>query len=226
MNFANQTFNFFEDNAPNEYSNHTFTKCSFNGCNFSSEYDVNKRSKAKNILFENCKVTGGNVGPGIIENCVINGLKVGNHFQTFGTVFNEVIFKGKIDQIMITPYVDVFDYSSDTQLQFNLANKNYYERISWALDISKAEFIDCDIRGIPSNLIKRDPETQIIIKRHNFLDDRWKSIDLSETYFKTSIDFFLEDGYEDAILVAPKRSSNFKKLLNGINELRKIGIAE
>lgn len=225
--FENQTFEFFEDaDSGYLFSDLIFTKCHFVGCRFSSTQEIRLRSTAKNIQFNNCEITGGSIGAGIVEDIIIDGLKAHNHLQTFGTVFKHVAIKGEINKLMLTPYVDVFGHFPDVQKSFDVANRKYYENVDWALDISEAHFIDCDIRGIPARLIKRDEQTQVVIKREKALEGKWKEIDLSETHWKTAIEFFLADGYEDCVLLAPKQSRKFKVLLDGLNKLRDNGIAE
>jgi hypothetical protein len=231
----NQTFEYLSDlNSHREISNIEFSNCRFVACYFSSfditNYDnidlVQARSKAMNVRLINCDVTGGGVGPGVVENLVIDGLNVRGHLQTCGTVFKHVTVKGAVNFFMVTPYVDFGGNFPDVQRQFDDANLEYYKGVDWALDISQALFKDCDIRGIPSKLIRRDLETQVVVTREKVLKGDWKNIDLSNTHWQVSIENFLERGYEDCVLVAPKKARNFKKLLMGLNKLRDAGIAE
>jgi len=83
-----------------------------------------------------------------------------------------------------------------------------------------------DIRGIPAHLIRRDPETQIVVKRENALEGKWRALDLENTYWQVAIDFMLEREDPDVVLVAPKRARNFKDLLRGLQLLREAGVAE
>jgi hypothetical protein len=55
---------------------------------------------------------------------------------------------------------------------------------------------------------------------------KWRELDLSETHWPTAIEFFLEEGTPDTVLVAPKRDRNYPVLLEGLRKLRKAGIAE
>lgn len=233
--FENETIEFFKDwTSGRTFSNKQFVGCHFVGCDFSSidiaNLDnrdlVGLRSVARNIQFIGCDFAGCGVGPGIVEECLIDGAKLWNHLQTEGTAFKHVTIRGTVNKLMITPYVDVGGHFTNVQRQFDEANRKYYESVDWALDISEGLFKDCDIRGVPAHLIKRDPETQVVLTREKALQGKWKNIDLSETHWPILIDIFLEDGYETCVLVAPKKVRNFKALLEGICKLRDAGIVE
>jgi hypothetical protein len=127
---------------------------------------------------------------------------------------------------MISPLVAPGIASPEEQEAFNAANAEFYSSVDWALDISEAEFVECDIRGIPAHLIRRDPETQVVIKREKALTGEWRTLDLSETYWPAYIEGFLEDGEDDVVLAAPIQDPKFRVLLEGLQRLRDGGIAE
>ncbi len=232
----NDTFQFFDDRLSKAvFSDIDFIKCRFNGCNFSAVNIPNNdnvdmvalRSTARNIRFVNCEVGMQFVGPGIVEDVILDGLKVRNHFQSLGTVFRHITLKGSIDKLMLTPYVDsTGGRFREIQQQFDEANREYYKSVDWALDISEARFKDCDIRGIPANLIRRDPLTQVILKREKAMQGKWREIDLSRTHWDVSIKLFLDEGHQDCVLVAPKRARNYKALLEGLDRMKDAGVVE
>ena len=236
IKFENKTFEYFEDwSTGRVFSDIEFVKCRFTGVGFSSirlaneeKLDlIGQRSIARNIKFTNCQVDGvGFVGPGIVEDCVIDGLKIPNHVQSKGTVFKHVIVKGIVDKLMITPTVDLLKKYPAVQRSFDEANQLYYETVDWALDISEGLFKDCDIRAIPARLIRRDPETQVVLTREKTMAGEWRNLDLSKTYWPTAIDFFLKDGGQDCVLAAPKRARNYQQLLDGLRKLREAGVVE
>src|SRR5580765_6233612 len=234
--FESYTFEYFDDRLSKSiFSDIDFINCRFHGCNFSAinlpnfeNVDmVDRRSTARNIRFINCEVGLQSVGAGIVEDVLLDGLRVRNHFQSHGTAFRHVTIKGSIDKLMLTPYVDsTGGRYQDIQNQFDEANRRFYETVDWALDISEAKFKDCDIRAIPAKLIRRDPLTQVVLRREKAMQGKWREIDLSKTHWGVSIEFFLEGGYQDCVLVAPKRAPNYKLLLEGLNRLRDAGIVE
>jgi hypothetical protein len=230
----NQTVEDYNDWGGKVFSDVEFINCSFVHCGFSSVEIANPknldlvglRSTARNMLFRNCDISGCSVDAGIVEDVTIDSLKLRNHMQTAGTVFKHVVVKGVVDKLMLTPYVDFSGRYPHVQRAFDEANREYYENVDWALDISEGEFKDCDIRAIPARLIRRDPLTQAVLTREKAIEGKWRDIDLSDTYWATSIDFLIKQGHKDTILVAPKKSRNFKKLLNGLYRLRDAGIVD
>jgi hypothetical protein len=103
----------------------------------------------------------------------------------------------------------------------------FYASVDWALDISEAEFREADIRCIPATLIRRDPKTQAVVTREKAMEGRWRSLDLSKTWWAEQIQHMLDrDCAPDTILVAPKRNHRFNDLVDGIRRLREAGVAE
>lgn len=232
--FEKTTFDYFEDRSTGRvFSDIEFTRCQFSRVGFSTitpshgaSVDlVGLRSTARHIKFINCKVDGVSfVGPGIVEDCVIDGLKVNRHLQTKGTAFKHVIIRGVVDKLMITPIVDLSGGYPEVQRQFDCANEEYYKEVDWALDISEGIFKDCDIRGVSASLIRRDPETQFVLSREQAMRGGWRNINLSGTHWATAIGLFLERGFSDCVLVAPKGAPNFLSLLTALKDLRDAGI--
>lgn len=233
--YENETIEFFKDwSSGRVFSDLHFVACHFVGCNFSSVDIANLdnrdlvalRSVARNVRFENCDFAGCEVGPGIVEDCVIEDAKLWNHLQTRGTAFKHVTIRGVVDKVMITPYVDFIGRFPGVQTQFYKANQEYYQNVDWALDISEGLFRDCDVRGIPASLIRRDPLTQAVLTREKAISGEWRDLKLGSGHWPTVFQLFLDEGYSDCVLVAPKRARNFKVLLEGLHRLRDAGIAE
>jgi hypothetical protein len=163
----------------------------------------------------------------IVEDVEIEGLRTRNLMACWGTVFRHVVLRGRIGRIMINPAIATGAATPEEQRTFDEANAVYYGRVDWALDISNAEFQEADIRGIPARLIRRDPETQAVVTRQKAIEERWRELDLSKTWWPTSIQFLLNRPHDpDVILVAPKRHRRYRDLLEGLKLLREAGIAD
>lgn len=192
--------------------------------------DPKIRSVVRNVKLLRCEEEGSSIGTAIIEDTVVDGLLTSGLFQTFGAVFKHVILKGKIGRIMISRYLPDVTGTQEQQLAeqrfFDGANEKYYSIVDWALDISQAEFVECDIRNIPSRLIRRDPDTQVVITRKKALEGNWRHLDLSKTYWGAYFEGIITEQIQDCVLVAPKRGAKFRQLLDGLNLLRREGIAE
>lgn len=83
------------------------------------------------------------------------------------------------------------------------------------MDINEAEFIEVDLRCVPGYLIRRVPETQVLIWREKAATETWRRLNLTRTYWPTELEFFLKNGAESIVLVAPKSDREFNDLLEG-----------
>lgn len=217
---------FSDRNSGRVYSDMEFKYCRFESCNISLTYNPKKRTTVQNMAFIGCEVRGCSIKTAIIEDVLVSSLKTHTLLQTWGAVFKHVKLEGNIGRIMTSPVVSIWKDRPRQQAAFDKANAEYYQNVDWALDISEGRFMECEIQRVPAKIIRRDTETQVVIYREKVLDGEWKKIDLSKTYWATSIEFFLERGDPDLVLVAPKRHSKFPDLLDGLKKLRDAGVAE
>ena len=122
--------------------------------------------------------------------------------------------------------------TTSLQRTFEKANAEYYSTVDWALDIKEAEFDDFDCRGVPSRLVRRNPETQMMLTRERVLacvDE----VAAGGKYWEGLIKLFLDkspyDCHDDAIYVVPRkppRGFDRQSLVAGIEALRRAGVAE
>lgn len=202
--------------------------CSFVGCDVTWTKGPEQRPLVRNVRLIDCEVRGCALEGVILEDVLIDGLQTHTMLQVFGTVYKHVTLRGTIGSVMLNHLIDLDDWTSPRQRAFDAANAAYYATIDWALDIQAAEFTsDPDIRGVPARLIHRDPATQVVITRTKALDGRWRQLGLEQhTHWPTALEFFLDQGHPDVVLVAPKRSPDYLELLAGLQTLRAAGIAE
>ncbi len=111
---------------------------------------------------------------------------------------------------------------------FERDNARIYADTDWALDISAAEFEEFDIRNVPADLIRRDSETQVIVRRERVAETEkiWRNLDLAGTPWALGLTNMLAQGLRDKLLVAPKRRKDFDRWLSGLRLLQREGIAE
>ncbi|MFN7037518.1 MAG: hypothetical protein ACK4SN_14260 [Bellilinea sp.] len=166
------------------------------------------------------------INPAIVEDVLISSLKTHTLLQTWGAVFKHVKLEGNIGRIMISPFIAPGVAKPHQQAAFDKVNAEYYQQVDWALDISEARFYECDIRGIPARLIRRDPQTQVVVTREKALLGEWRKLDLTRTFWSGWIELFLQEEALDVVLVAPKRHPKFNDLLDGLKMLRDAGVAE
>ncbi len=227
--FENQTFErFFDRDSGALFCDLEFRRCVFGWCGLSITMNPRLRSTVRNVGVYQCESRDpGGLSAAIIEDVVVDGLKTVWPLKTFGAVFKHVVLRGKIGGIILNNDLARTENATPDRLRaFELANAAYYASVDWALDISEGAFVSCDINGIPARLIRRDPETQVVITREKALEGRWRELDLSDTYWPTAIEMMLHCGDADCVLVAPKRARDFRELLRGIQLLRRAGVAE
>jgi hypothetical protein len=228
--FEKQTFErYYEDGRGAVYSGFVFRRCTFHSCDVSITDDPRLRTTVQDVQLIDCvrKRDPAGLSCPIVEDCLIENLKIEELLQTWGAVFKHVTFKGRIGSIMLSTCLCPTSTTTEAmQRAFEQANAAYYSTVDWALDISQAEFEDCEIRGIPARLIRRDPETQVVVTREKAMRGEWRRLDLAKTYWQVALDVFLKRGDANAVMVAPKRAKDFKHLLRGLQLLREAGVAE
>ena len=226
--FNERTFDSFDDrDSAALFHDMEFRKCYFESCEISMTRTPALRTTVRNIKLINCSQRGCSLSSAIVEDVLIDGLRTnGQLFQSWGAVFNRTVLQGRIDRLMVSSAVLPGVATPEEQLSFDQANLEYYRDVAWALDISKAEFKEICIRGLPGHLIRRDPETQVLVTREKAFSTDWKSLDFRENLWPTSLNMFLQRGESSTVLIAPKLHPRFKDYLSDLTLLRLAGVTE
>lgn len=222
--------------------NKIFKDCKFYNCilSYMKGDEPSLASVLRNCQFINCYATeAASQTGGILENVLIENLKIQGTLSFSNVLFKNTVFKGKIGKLTMNSQMHssflIFDNENykhkitEPEIKkYDEFRINYYNNIEIAIDISQAEFAYCQISpSIPAALIKRNPETQALIKFENISKNVWKK----NTKLKKSI---LEYRFETAMLekadivfVAPKLDKkDFIEYMELIKILREEGIAE
>jgi len=203
--------------------------CVFDNCSVSLTRSIELRSTIRNVRLTNCVSVNCGIGPAVFEDVTLDGLETNDLLIAWGPLFKHVILKGKIGKVKINLTANFWDPRSEMQRPFDLARSKFYEKVDWALDIADAQFAEFEMSGVPAKLVRRDPATQIKVTRERALRSDWRErLSPTNTYWPMVIDLFLQDGQPDVVLVAPKRKPKriFKSLLEGLDELRRLEVAE
>jgi hypothetical protein len=224
--FESQTFECFYDDGDQLFEDIEFRRCNFESCAISITHDPRHRSTVHNVKVIDGVQRGCAINSAIVEDVLIDGLKTNGVFQALGAVFKRVTLRGKLGRIMLASAVPGLNESREDLRPLELANIDYYATVDWALDISEAQAEEIDIRRVPARLIRRDPATQVVITREKAMQGKWRTLDLSETHWATSLEYFLKEGDPDVVLVAPRSHRKFRQLHDGLNALRDAGVAE
>lgn len=228
--YKNQTFrSLFDRGDKLTLENIQFQDCVFENCAISLTKDIKRRSLVKNVSLKNCASNGCGIGPAIFEDVDIDGLATNDLLIIWAATFQHVKLSGEIGKIKINPWAHFVDRTEATQKPFTEQREILYRSIDWALDISEARFREFDFAGIPARLIRRDPETQVVVTRKRALSDGWREkISPSNKEWLFVIKLFLSDGVDDTVLVAPLGAQKKRRdeLIKGLRELRDLGVAE
>jgi len=211
-------------------SDFEFIRCSFDNYTVAARADLANRPVIRNCRVVDCSVHATYLNGAVVEDTIIDGLGTSarTHLLVFGAVFKHVTLRGKLGTLISRPYTHLFDDEGHPERddQFKQANAAYYAQVDWALDIREAEAAELTLIGVPANLIRRDPATQAVVRRAAVADGKWKAIDLGKAYWHITIQEMLDGGFEDVVLVSPRRSVNYAAGVRGIEILRSERIAD
>lgn len=209
-----------------------FHECLFENCALSLTEDIARMSEVRRVEMVDCAINGCDTGPMVVSEVSISGLKTNDLLIFWSPYLDRVVLSGEIGKLKVNVAADPSTYGNERQQPFDDYRAEFYAEVEWALDISKARFKDFDIRGVPGRLIRRDPESQILITRERALQiatPGWeKQLDPANKLWPFMVNLFLGDGDEDTVFVAPLGAAKSKRdpLLRGLQELRQIGLAE
>ena len=231
--FENQTFKRFDDrNSSAVFENFEFRNCSFNNCSISNTNAPELRSTIRHVELFDCAANACYVDEAIVEDVLVEDFSTHKIFQIFGAVFKHVTLRGKFNRLMINNAC-LPDFSVNPPYQYEKgealkkANAEYYRNVDWALDISQGEFKYLELRGIPSQLINRDQETQVVVSKQRLLDgEDWKYLEFKVAPWQMSFQRLLNEEPEDIVLIVPKRHRRFREYMEDLQLLRDAGIAD
>lgn len=228
--FTGQGFlSVFDEDSAATFANLSFDSCEFKNCVLSQTQRLDRRSHLRNVRVSAATAIGCSVGPAVLEDVVLDGLIVSDLLIVWGAFFRRVRLQGRVGSIKVNSYPD-FDETDPTLAKpFDAARADFYAATDWALDISEALFREFDLSGVPARLVRRDPKTQVVVRREKAESFRWQDKVVSwNTFWPTVVELALEENDPDFVLVAPRAASKKKllKLVDGLENLRDIGLAD
>ena len=127
---------------------------------------------------------------------------------------------------MVSPYVAPVTATPAQQRAYEEANRTFYASVDWGLDLREADFDEVDLSGVPGRVVLRDPRDQALVTREAALRGEWRQLDLSGTWWNIVLEDLVRSSFDSTALVAPRRHKKYKRLVEGIQQLRDAGIAE
>ncbi|HVT02309.1 MAG TPA: hypothetical protein VHL58_02915 [Thermoanaerobaculia bacterium] len=229
-----QTFKLVHDDDGGQHiHDKTFTNCVFDNCTFAIPRDLHSRSTASHLKFIDCVAASSSVGPGLIDEVIIDGLEVRPILLLWSPFLRHVTLRGRIGPLNINSIPTFVNLTAALTASFAEARAAHYQTVDWALDIREGRFEGFSLSGVPASLVRRDPVTQVVVTRMKASSDGWKTVVPSwNSHWASVIDSFLNDKYlaDDAelILVAYWDASKkrFQRVVDGLRNLQDIGVAE
>lgn len=215
------------DNGGASYSEAVHVNCAFDNCGLSLSKRPGKMSVVSRVDVSCCSAANSEIGPCVFEDVLVRDLRTNPILLVWSSFFRRVKLAGKIGKLNINLAPWGFCTDPDVLSSFATARSEFYAGTDWALDISEARFLAFRCAGVPLDLMRRDPETQVILRKGVFpgmqaIDQRFKNA-FPETY--DSLKIFCDSGDEEALRVVPLAAPKSRKddWKGGIAELRTLG---
>jgi hypothetical protein len=191
----------------------------FVGCVFGQQDDPEFGFVVRDVTATRCRTDNCNVQGVRFEDVTVDGLST-KHQGLGGCLFKHVTLKGKVGPILTTPVNR--GVPEDTRAAMNAAMVDYYKDVDWALDISEAELSDSDFYMVPGDLVRRDPETQFLLRREVIAPAK----DQLPVGPNIAASRFDSTPFDSIVAVVGRRSKNFARDLEEFEQIRKAGLAE
>lgn len=166
-----------------------------------------------------------------LERVHVDGLKrIGSDpLFLWGCVFDRVVLAGNVAGLKINRSVGIgAPVPPEDQALWDRAVKLQYEAVDWALDISRARFAGgVTFEALPGDKIRRDCETQALVKRDKLRETDWEKLDFGDSGFGIALGWFIERSQFDSVVLAARVASKHgAQDVAVLDTLRKQSVAE
>lgn len=193
--------------------------------------DPAERPVFRNITLRGCAVRDCFFEGALLEDVLIDGLTAPQdpHQRVLACAFHRVALRGRISNVTLLP--DLGLSHAGLQPRYRRANgEHWVELISegdWALDISGITS-GLDFRSaVPARLVRRDPETQVVVTAEQAAGADWRSVPgLEKSLLGVHIRLLQISDHRDTILIADKSAPDRARQVGMLRELQRIGAAQ
>lgn len=215
----------------------TITDCTFKRCSLHCSRHPKDRQTVRHVRLINCRCDDKcDITAPILDDIEIENLAVDDVLLIWAPALRHVVVRGEIGAVNINEPIGIplFDTrrSRSWLAVYAEANREFYRNVDWALDITEAKFVGVNLRGVPGELIRRDHETQFLVKRDWLLSGQWRSVDFGPPdgmgiVISDDLECLVKSNRTSEVLVAsmldPKHGEESLRILN---RLRDAGFAE
>jgi hypothetical protein len=204
-----------------EFANLRIAGCTFRRCRLVQQDDPNFGLRVCNVEVEKCRSLACFVAGVHFRDVAVDGFNISSHMRLDGCFFEHVTLRGRIGPFSIYPPDGLWPAS--TLPEFNATAFANYRNIDWALDISEAEFSSAEFLYVPGELVRRDEETQFLLRREVLKDVDLESLPIHAKIYASR---FEVTPFDSMVVAAPKRSKTFREQLENLEYMRSAGLAE
>jgi hypothetical protein len=218
--YTGRTFEYLRSyGAGQAFAEIDLDRVKFVGCVFGQQDDPGFGFVVRDVTATRCRTDNCSVEGVRFEDVTVDGLAT-RHQGLGGCLFKHVTLRGKIGPVLTTPPAS--GIPEGTRAAMKAAMIDYYKDVDWALDISAAEFSDADFYMVPGDLVRRDPETQFLLRRDVVTPD----MDSMPLGPRIAASRFESSPFDSIVAVVSRRSKNFARDLEEFERVRKAGLAE
>ncbi|MFI1165116.1 hypothetical protein ACH4UM_16265 [Streptomyces sp. NPDC020801] len=193
--------------------------------------DPAQRPVFRNLTLRGCTVRDCILEGALLEDVLIDGLAgpEDDHMRVFGCVYRRVVLRGHFANISLLPKLGIS--AANLWPRYQRANGEHWVELicdgDWALDISGLTS-GLDFRSAaPARLVRRDPETQIVMTAEQAVRGDWRSVPgLWGSLLGAKIHFFERSGCRDTILIADKSAPDRARQVAMLRQLQRMGAAQ
>lgn len=204
--------------ASGEYGDMRLTGCTLRGCRLVQSDDPGFGLVVRDVALERCRMEGCVASGVYFDDVTVDTLHLARLHLLSGCVFRHVTLRGKIGPVMAIPPHPM----SRLKSEFTAGIVQKYKEVDWALDISEAVFSDADFYYVPGELIRRDVNTQVLLRREAFGDLDPRGL---PGYAGIWASRFESTPFDSIVGIAPKGSKNFGEVMADIEWLHRHGFA-
>lgn len=206
-----------------------FVKCTFTSCGLSLVGEPAAMARVTRVELVDCASINSTVGPCHLTDVTVTNLRTGDLTIVWGPLLTRVTLVGKVGSLKINDAIHAPRATEAEQRAFRRLRAAHYATVDWALDISRARCLSLDIHGIPAGKIRRDPDTQIVIRREQLhRAAQLESVRGLDENTRFILESFVEGERADVVLVAPigRAAKYYKPVLASFAALRAAGLAD
>ncbi|GAA0617823.1 hypothetical protein [Streptomyces crystallinus] len=200
-----------------KYSNVELAGATLRSCVLAQFDDPTFGLEVRDVLLDRCTMDRCAVQGVYFENVTVNDLKAKQAHSLDGCVLSRVVLKGKIGTITVGPPLS----THPDEERFTQGMVEKYREVEWALDISEASFVDAEFYGVPGELVRYDPESQVLLKREKFQGIQPRDLPGFAGIWASR---FTLTPFDSFVAVAPKRSKKFPEYMRDIEWLHDQGM--